>query len=101
MKFKLVQCQNSFKQSYYLLWQGGQSLVQEYHSLGQKCRSIVKNRLLSDERGFGMNELLGIAAALIIAGFVIIPSLRTFATSIMTGLTNWWNNTIASKIFPT
>jgi len=101
MKFQLVQCKNSVKQSYYLFGQGGQSLVQGYHSLGKKCRSLAKKRLVTDERGFGMNELLGIAAALIIAGFVIIPSLRTFATSIMTGLTNWWNNTIASKIFPT
>ncbi len=58
-------------------------------------------RFRDDNRGFGMNELLGIAAALIIAAFVIIPSLRTFAADIMDGLSDWWGTTIASKIFPT
>lgn len=51
--------------------------------------------------GFGMNELLGIAAALIIAAFVIIPGLRGLAASIMEKLENWWANTIVSKIFST
>lgn len=87
MKFKLVQCQHLLKQRYY--------------QLGQRCHSLGKNRLITDERGFGMNELLGIAAALIIAAFIIIPSLQTFAQSIMSGLTNWWNNTIVKEIFPT
>jgi len=49
--------------------------------------------------GFGMNELLGIAAALIIAAFIIIPGLRNIAQSIMTELQEWWTNTIVSKIF--
>lgn len=51
--------------------------------------------------GFGMNELLGVAAALIIAAFVVIPGLRTFAGDIMTHLTTWWNGTITGRIFPT
>jgi hypothetical protein len=59
------------------------------------------DRLKNDQKGFGMNELLGIAAALIIAAFVIIPSLRTFATTLMTGLSKWWTDTVATKIFPT
>lgn len=66
--------------------------------LGQRISLL---RLRNDNRGFGMNELLGIAAALIIAAFVIIPSLRTFANSIMTGLDNWWDATISTRIFPT
>ncbi|HHW01033.1 MAG TPA: hypothetical protein GXX36_15975 [Clostridiaceae bacterium] len=51
------------------------------------------------KEGFGMNELLGIAAALIIAAFIIIPGLRNIAQSIMTKLQDWWNDTIVSKIF--
>ncbi len=66
--------------------------------LGQR---IPLRRFRNDDRGFGMNELLGIAAALIIAAFVIIPSLRTFAKSVMDGLSDWWGNTIESQIFPT
>jgi ABC-type Fe3+ transport system permease subunit len=65
--------------------------------LGQR---ISLHRLRNDNRGFGMNELLGIAAALIIAAFVIIPSLRTFAKSVMDGLSDWWTDTISSQMFP-
>ncbi|HEX2945146.1 MAG TPA: hypothetical protein VHT96_04250 [Clostridia bacterium] len=59
------------------------------------------NRIKNDNRGFGMGELLGIAAALIIAAFVIIPGLRTFAKSVMDGLSDWWTDTISEKMFPT
>lgn len=54
----------------------------------------------SGNGGFGMNELLGIAAALILAAFVIIPGLRLFAGSVMTGLNGWWGNTISTELFP-
>ena len=50
--------------------------------------------------GFGMSELLGIAATLIIAAFVIIPGLRTFADNIMDRLGTWWTNSITTQIFP-
>jgi|GEM_PF-630659 len=59
------------------------------------------DRLKSDKRGFGMNELLGIAAALIIAAFVIIPGLRDFAKLVMADLTTWWTGTIESQMFAT
>ncbi len=49
--------------------------------------------------GFGMNEILGVAAALIIAAFIIIPQLRSFATNIMAQLSTWWTD-IAKIIFP-
>ena len=58
------------------------------------------NRFKSDRRGFGMNELLGIAAALIIAAFIIIPGFQTFTKAVMKGLSDWWRTTIADKIFP-
>lgn len=69
--------------------------------IGQKRNQIQQNRFLSDNRGFGMNELLGIAAALIIAAFIIIPSLRTFAQGLMSGLGDWWDDVISNRIFPT
>jgi len=61
---------------------------------GQRMAAHLKGK-----GGFGMNELLGIAAALIIAAFVIIPGLREFADSVMDRLQNWWSTTIVSKIF--
>lgn len=64
-------------------------------------RLSFKERFLHNEGGFGMNELLGIAAALIIAGFVIIPGLRKFADTLMDALSSWWGSTIENRIFPT
>lgn len=49
--------------------------------------------------GFGINEVLGIAAALIIAAFVVIPALRLFATNIIADLGTWWTG-ISDNIFP-
>lgn len=75
-------------------------LVFFLYSMGQRGHSLRQNRLLSDKRGFGMNELLGVAAAVILAAFIIIPGLQTFAKGVMKGLTDWWN-IIDSQIFPT
>jgi hypothetical protein len=55
---------------------------------------------LSGESGFGMNEVLGIAAALIIAGLVIIPGLMDFARNILLEMDSWWSD-IATEIFHT
>jgi hypothetical protein len=60
---------------------------------------FVRSRIWADTRGFGMNEVLGIAAALIIAGFVIIPGFRTFTSNILADMTKWWNKTISDQIF--
>jgi hypothetical protein len=61
----------------------------------EKARQVFLRR-----DGFGMNELLGIAAALIIAAFVILPGLQKFAGTVMAGLTDWWDHTIMNNIFP-
>jgi hypothetical protein len=66
-----------------------------------KFGKLMKDRFIDGQGGFGLNELLGIAAALIIAGFIIIPQMQIFAKSLMEGLGEWWNNTIAKSIFPT
>lgn len=62
------------------------------------CRKIW--RICYRRDGFGMNELLGIAAALILAAFIIIPGLKSFAGEVMKGLDNWWDTTITKTIFP-
>ena len=57
-------------------------------------------KALSRNDGFGLNEVLGIAAAIIIAALIIIPGLNTFANSVMDKLQSWWT-TIGDKIFLT
>jgi len=55
---------------------------------------------LNRRQGFGLNEVIGIAAGIIIAVVVVIPGLRSFAGSILNNLTDWWNN-MAQSIFAT
>jgi len=64
---------------------------------GGVIRTWIK---LKRNDGFGMNELLGIAAALILAAFIIIPGLQTFADSVMARLQTWWSGTVMIEIFP-
>jgi len=44
------------------------------------------------KNGFGMNEILGIAAGLIIAALIVVPGLKTFTGNIMTKLNEWWSS---------
>jgi len=77
----------------------------------EKFRQVVKNaakdycstvkRMLARKDGFGRDEILGTAAVLIIAAFITIPQLKTFADTIIYALNSWWTNTISSRIFPT
>ena len=75
-------------------------LVLCMYQVGQRVYSLRQLRLFTDKRGFGMNELLGIAAAVIIAAFIIIPRLQEFAGDVMDGLDGWWSGTIKGRIFP-
>ncbi len=53
------------------------------------------------ERGeFGMSSIIGIAIGLIIAAFILIPGIQTFATKIMSDMQLWWTNSISTQIFP-
>jgi hypothetical protein len=66
----------------------------------KKCRSSL-SALIQCERGeFGMSAIIGIAIGLIIAAFILIPGLQTFATTIMSDMELWWTNSISSQIFP-
>lgn len=58
-------------------------------------------RSLKSESGeFGMSSIIGIAIGLIIAAFILIPGIQTFATKIMSDMQLWWTNSISSQIFP-
>ena len=55
-------------------------------------------RRLKTRRGFGINEVIGIAAGVIIAALVVIPGLQTFAGDVLTRLGTWWND-MATTMF--
>jgi hypothetical protein len=65
----------------------------------QQEKNVLKLRL-NKKAGFGINEVIGIAAGIIIAVVVVIPGLQGFAGDILDNLTNWWNN-MASSVFAT
>ncbi|NSW90490.1 MAG: hypothetical protein HPY74_07405 [Firmicutes bacterium] len=54
-----------------------------------RCSNAAR-RFSVDRRGFGMNEILGIAAGLIIAALIVVPGLKTFTNNIMDKLSQWW-----------
>lgn len=59
-------------------------------------------RRINNKKGeLGIGTIIGVALAIIIAGFVLIPGMRTFAQSVMTSMNNWWLNTVETTIFPT
>lgn len=57
--------------------------------------------ILKNNDGWGKDEVIAIAAALVIAGFVMIPKLKELASSIVSAADSWFTNTMQSKIFPT
>lgn len=62
----------------------------------KKKGRIIRN--LTGKRGFGINEIIGVAAGVIIAAVIVVPGLRTFASSVMTKLSTWWD-TVAATMF--
>lgn len=57
-------------------------------------------KALTRNDGFGLNEVLGIAAAVVIAALIIIPGLSSFAEGIITKMGTWWT-AIADDVFLT
>ena len=55
---------------------------------------------LKNQNGFGLYEVIGIAAVLIVAAFVVIPGFRTFAQNIMGEMDTWVNDSIFGQRFP-
>lgn len=67
-------------------------------SFKEKLRK--SRRKLFQRKGFGLNEVLGIAAAVIIAAAIVIPGLKGFAENLMGDMTDWWA-THTAEIFST
>jgi len=66
-------------------------------AFGKKC-----GKLLRSEKGEGIAGMVtAVAVVLVVAGFIMVPGLRNFATTVLNAMTTWWTNTVASKIFPT
>lgn len=57
-------------------------------------------RYVSGCGGFGLYEVIGIAAVLIVAAFVVIPGFRNFAQSIMDRMDSWVSDSIFGNLFP-
>ena len=63
--------------------------------------SLVR-KVMKNERGEGsLGVIIGACAVVIVAAFVLIPGLRTFATSVITSMTTWYSTTMSGKLFPT
>ncbi len=56
---------------------------------------------LHNEHGFGLYEVIGIAAVLLVAAFVVIPGFRAFSQGIMLNMQTWFDTSIVASIFPT
>ena len=55
---------------------------------------------LRNRNGFGLYEVIGIAAVLIVAAFVVIPGFRAFAQNVMGRMNTWVNDSIFEQLFP-
>ncbi len=65
-----------------------------------KCWILANLSYVRNTKGFGLYEVIGIAAVLIVAAFVVIPGFRNFAQGIMGQMDSWVNDSIIGKIFP-
>lgn len=42
--------------------------------------------------GFGLNEIIGASAAVMIAALVIVPGMRTFSEDVVSKMILWWES---------
>lgn len=66
----------------------------------RKGLDILRNPLTNND-GFGKEEIIGIALTLIVAAFIIFPGVRSFATTLMNNMDTWYDTSIKSNIFET
>lgn len=64
----------------------------------KKANERRSTNMLKSRKGFGINEIIGIAAGVIIAAVVVIPGLKGFAQSLMADLSVWWDG-ISTTLF--
>ncbi len=65
----------------------------------KECLFYLKLKYREDRGEFGISALLGVAIGLIVAGFVLIPGIRTFAEGIVTAMNEWWTNVVSKNVF--
>ncbi len=80
-----------------LLWERIMSI--RINRISMRLRNRLPGLLLA-RSGFGINEVIGIAAGIIIAAVVVIPGLQVFARDVLKNLTSWWND-MATQVFAT
>lgn len=56
-----------------------------------KTISTIPVQFLAGRNGFGMNELLGVAAGIIIAA-IVVTGLKSFVVGIVDSLAGWWES---------
>lgn len=61
---------------------------------------VMKHRLKCERGEFGISSVIGIAIGLIVAAFILIPGIQTFASKIISDMQLWWTNSISTQIFP-
>ncbi len=65
----------------------------------KKLKKLVA-LIVSEQGEFGISSVIGIAIGLIVAAFILIPGIETFASRIMSDMLSWWTNSVGSQIFP-
>lgn len=60
----------------------------------------LRSKLKEIKGELGIGTIIGVAVAIIVAGFVLIPGMRSFAQTVLTSMNTWWQNTIQTNIFP-
>lgn len=59
---------------------------------------LISKSIRSKRGELAMGTILGIAIAIILAAFVLIPQLRSFTNTILNDVQSWWTNTVKDTI---
>lgn len=71
-----------------------------YHQIKNAVK-YLSMKVKSQRGEFGMGAIISMAIGIIVASFVMVPSMQNFAETIMTSMNDWWTNSISAKVFPT
>ena len=66
----------------------------------RKSRTGMHRSPLKRRAGFGLNEFIGISAALMIAALVVVPGIRNFSEVMLDDMAMWWVD-VSQGIFAT
>lgn len=59
----------------------------------------VGSKIKEKKGEIGMSAIINTAIALIIAGFILIPSLRTLASTMTSDISKWYTSSIKTVMF--